>query len=308
MKRWLAAALAALTAWIVTGAVTADPEPAGAQSTGIEIRRTQDAAFLPAQNRDDPLYILALGSDARPGVCMPVDRCLADSIQLIAVNTRKHAATILGFPRDAYVPIPGRGDGKINNALQDGGPELVVETVENLVGVDVDYYLLTSFDGLTSMVDAVGGINVEIEYPMHDPFSGTDFDPGIEHLDGVEALRFSRDRKSVPNGDFGRSLNQGRLIAAALAGLRRDVEEDPAQLFRWIVAGVENVDTDLSFTEIFDLMLTALSIRQGRVTNAVVPGGLGFAGEASIVTLGEAAEALFKDLRRDGLLKKTSSG
>ena len=304
MRRWwlAAGALLGLVSWIAAGVVSVGAPAARAQpsSPGIELRRLQ-ASYLPSISERDPLFILAIGSDARPGVCMPVDRCLADSIHLLGVNTKKRSATIVGFPRDAFVEIPGRGQARINEALREGGPELIVETVEDLTGVTIDYYLLTSFEGLTGMVDAVGGINVEIPYPMNDPSSGTNFEPGIEHLDGREALRFSRDRKSVPDGDFSRSENQGRLIAAALRALQRDVEDDPAELFRWVLAGLRHIDTDLSFTEIFDLMVTALSIREQRVTNVVVPGGLGFAGSASIVTLGDAADALFEDLRKDGL-------
>ncbi len=307
MRRWsLAAALfLGLVSWIAAGAVSVDPPAARAQTAtpGIELRRLQEASYLPSIRERAPIYILAIGSDARPGVCMPVDRCLADSIHLVGVNTKKRRATIVGFPRDSYVEIPGQGQGRINEALHEGGPELLVETVEDLTGVTIDYYLLTSFEGLTGMVDAVGGINVEIPYPMNDPASGTSFEPGIEHLDGREALRFSRDRKSVPNGDFSRSENQGRLIEAALRAVKRDVEDDPAELFRWILAGIRHIDTDLSFTEIFDLMVTALSIKDQGVTNVVVPGGLGFAGTASIVTLGDDAEALFEDLRKDGLVE-----
>ncbi|HWC31905.1 MAG TPA: LCP family protein, partial [Actinomycetota bacterium] len=245
----------------------------------------------------------AIGSDARPGVCMPVDRCLADSVHLLAINTEERSATIVGFPRDSYVEVPGHGSERINEALREGGPELLVDTVERVTGVRVDAYLLTSFEGFIGMIDALGGITVEIPYPMHDASARTNFEPGPRRLDGLRALRFARDRKSGPNGDFSRSANHGTLMTAALRALQRDVQQDPADLFEWIVTGIRNLQTDLSFTEIFDLMVTALSIDKDRVANVVVPGGLGFVGSASIVTLGNDAEVLFRDLRDDGLLK-----
>jgi LCP family protein required for cell wall assembly len=309
VRRWIAAGVvvAGLAAWIAAGALSATSPLAAAQTPPVQIERVQHAEFVPAQRQRRPLFILALGSDAREGVCEPVERCLSDSIHIIAVNTRKRAATILGFPRDSYVPIPGHGSGKINEALHDGGPELVVDTVQQLTGIPIDYYMLTSFEGLPAMVDAVGGITVNVPYPMHDEFSGTDFDPGPTHLSGHEALQFSRDRHSAPNGDFNRSENQGSLMLAALAAMRNDFSKDPASLFTWIVAGVRNISTDLSFAEIFDLALTALSVDPHRVTNLVVPGGLGFVGDASVVHISPDAERIYEDLKADGLIRRRST-
>ena len=303
---WVAAPLAALVAWIAVGAISAETPPARAQTPAVTIKRTQRARFVPARNDRRPLFILAIGSDAREGVCLPVDRCLADSIHIIAVNAKKGSATILGFPRDSYVPIPGSGSAKINDALHQGGPELLVQTVEELTGIPIHYYLLTSFEGLPEMVNAVGPITVEIPYAMTDDAAGTDFEPGPEELDGREALAFSRDRHSGPNGDFNRSENQGTLMLAALEALRGDVRQNPGSLFRWIVAGVQNMQTDLSFVEIFDLALTAVTVKPARVTNLVVPGSLGFVGDASVVFIRDEAEAIYRDVADDGIVEPES--
>ncbi|MGH2723530.1 MAG: LCP family protein [Actinomycetota bacterium] len=307
MRRALAAAvaMAALIAWIVAGALGTEPREARAQSPTptVEIRRTQRASFLPALGPSRPFFVLAIGSDARPGVCMPVERCLADSLHLIGVNPRKGAATVLGFPRDSWVDIPGYGTGKINESLHAGGPAKVVETVEQLTGIPIDYYMLTSFHGLPRMVNSVGGITVNVPYDMNDAASGAFFSAGSRRLDGKEALAFSRNRKDTPAGDFSRSENQGLLLMAALDELRRDVGEDPVALFRWILAGTQHVHTDLSFAEVFDLMLTAVSIDPDLVTNCVVPGTLGFAGAASIVVITAAAEDIYRDMARDGLAR-----
>jgi LCP family protein required for cell wall assembly len=210
------ALFAAIATWIAGGALLADPPPAGAQTgTPAQIGHAGDASFLPgfaevAGRRT--LFYLAIGSDARPGVCEPVERCLADSIHLIGINPRRGGASILGFPRDSYVPIPGVGTQKINNALFAGGPELVVQTIEELVGVDINSYFLTSFAGLRHMVNSVGGVEVEIPYAMSDPSSGAVFEAGPQELDGKQALAFARNRKSTPNGDFSRSENQGLVM------------------------------------------------------------------------------------------------
>ena len=303
--RWGAALGAALLAWVVGGALLADP-PAEAQNPPIQFGHQQDAKYLP-QPGNDPLYVLAIGSDYRPGQGDSVERSLADSIHLIGVNPKEGAASILGFPRDSYVPIPGSGSQKINNSLFIGGPELVVETVEELVGVEIDYYLLTAFDGFRGMITDIGGIEVEIPYPMSDESSGAVFEAGPATLDGPQALALARNRKDVPNGDFSRSENQGRLIVAALDQLQRDVRRDPIRLFTWIVVGMQHLQTDLSLSEVFDLMLTALTIDPDQVTNRVVPGGIGTAGAASVVTLGSEADAVFADIADDGLLGPTAT-
>jgi LCP family protein required for cell wall assembly len=297
-----------LGGWIAVGALLAEPPVATAQTpTPMQLGHAGEAAFLPGFRGRRPIFVLAIGSDARPGVCEPVERCLADSLHLIGLNPRKGAASILGFPRDSYVDIPGVGTGKINDSLFHGGPELVVQTVEELVGVDIDYYFLTSFAGLRHMVNDVGGIEIDIPYAMSDASSGAVFSEGLQVLDGKQALAFARNRKDTPNGDFSRSENQGLLMMAALERFRKDVRKDPLSLFTWLVSGLRHIQTELSAGEVFDLALAALTVEPNRVVNRVTPGGLGFAGEASVVQLGSEAEAMFADIADDGLLEEPAA-
>jgi LCP family protein required for cell wall assembly len=295
-----------LGGWLVTGAVLAGPPEVSAQTSSppaVTVGHTQDASFPASFGTKRPFFVLAIGSDARPGVCEPVERCLADSLHLIGVNPRERAASILGFPRDSYVNIPGAGTRKINDSLFHGGPDLVVQTVEELVGVDIDYYLLTSFEGFRHMVNDIGGIDVEIPYPMSDASSGAVFDAGPAILDGKQALAFARNRKDTPNGDFSRSENQGLLLMAALEQLRRDVRREPLNLFTWMVAGITHIQTDLPASDLFELALASMSIVPNRVVNRVTPGGIGTVGGASVVTLGGEADAVFADIADDGLLE-----
>jgi LCP family protein required for cell wall assembly len=304
MKRTLwSLPVVVLIAGIAAGAQSVTPRAVRAQTPAIEIHRVQKAEFAPAQGEDRPIFILALGSDGRPGVCMPIERCRADSIHLIGLNARKGAATILGFPRDSYVNVPGAGTRRINEGLFYGGPELMVETVESITGISVDYYMLTSFEGVRSMVNGVGGIPIEILYPMNDAASGSNFEPGRKKLDGAEALAFSRDRHSAPVGDFGRSENQGRLIVAALEKFRKQFGRRPAVLLQWIQIGMKHIDTDLPLKELFDLALAVTQIQADKVTNLVVPGGTGTAGAASVVFISGAAEEIYRDLADDGIVK-----
>jgi LCP family protein required for cell wall assembly len=293
-----AGALVAIVGWIAVGTVAADP-PLG-QALPPALERGMAAEFRPGVPSSGPLFLLAIGSDARPK--QSVTGARADSLHIIGVNPREGRAAVLGIPRDSYVPVPGAGAEKINAALFFGGPELVVRTVEQLTGIRIDGYLLTGFLEFRKMVTKVGPIEVVVPYPMNDAASGARFRAGSTRMTGPRALAFARNRHDAPGGDFGRSLNHGRLILAALRALRDDVRKDPLALFRWTAAGFEHARTDLSLLELFELLNAAVSIEPSRVPNRVVSGSGGTVGGASVIRLGSAAQAMFRDLRRDGLL------
>jgi LCP family protein required for cell wall assembly len=261
--------------------------------------KVRTASFTPEVPSDDAMFLLVIGSDARPG--QPVAHTRADSLHIIGLNPRLGRASIVGIPRDSFVPIPGHGVDKINASLVRGGPELVVDTVERLAGIRIDAYVLTGFEGFRQLVSAVGGITVNVPYLMSEPAMPT-LRPGRTRLDGGRALAFSRNRHDAPGGDFGRSLNQGRLIIAALQELQRDVREDPANLVAWAVAAARFVRTDLSFADSLELLLAANSIDPDRVRNVVVSGSGGLVGGSSVVFLGDRARAIFRDLARDAVL------
>jgi LCP family protein required for cell wall assembly len=295
-------ALLGLLAWVGANAFLGPPRRAGAQTATMEIRRAQKAGYLPRPSRDRLIVVLAIGSDARPGE--RVDRLRADSIHLIAVNPKKGAGTILGFPRDSYVNIPGRGTSRINDSMVYGGPPLVVRTVESITGINIDYWVLTSFKGFSRMVDGINGLTVRVRYPMHDRASGTNFNRGRHKFKGGHALAFARDRHSTPSGDFGRSENQGRLILAALKKFTGAFDEDPTVLFRWLRVGLGGVKTDLSLGELIDLGLMAAQVDPGKVRNVVATGSVGMAGSASVVHLTGSAQGMFRDIRDDGILNR----
>jgi LCP family protein required for cell wall assembly len=258
------------------------------------------ASLPPSVPRRAPFFLLVIGSDARPG--QSVSRTRADSLHIVAFNPRVGRGTIVGIPRDSYVPIPGRGVDKINASLSLGGPQLVVQTVEHLTGVHIDAYVLTGFDGFKRLVNAIGGLKIQIPYRMNDPFSKAHFRPGPAKLSARQALAFSRDRHDVPGGDFGRSKNQGRVILAALQQLRERFHHDPASMIPWAVAGTAELQTDLTLEQTVDLLLEATTIRPSRIRNTVVSGSGATVHGLSVVRLGSKAHAVFHDLARDGVL------
>jgi len=259
------------------------------------------AAFAPGLPSNGPLFVLVIGSDARPGRSAVNAR--ADSIHIVGVNPGLGRVSILGIPRDSWVTIPGSGTNKINAALVQGGPELLVRTVEQVSGIHIDAYVLTAFVGFERLVDAVGGLDVKIPYPIDDAAAGAHFQRGPEHLNRSEALAFARARHDVPAGDFSRSFNQGRLMIAALATLRQQVANGRlAALLPWVLAGGRSLHTDLSLAQIFELLLAAPAFEPSRARNEVASGSGTTIGGLSVVVLGERARALFRDLRGDAVL------
>jgi LCP family protein required for cell wall assembly len=296
--------VAALATLLTAGAVAAGVHLAGAHPAEaadlVEIHSVHGASFVPALEGKRPLFILVLGSDARPGQGIASQR--TDSIHLIGIDPAHDRATILGFPRDSWVPIPGHGTNKINTAMTFGGPGLTVQTVENLTGIRIDFWALTSFNGLINMVNGIGGLTVFIPQALHDRFSGAFFSRGVHHLRGGDALAFARDRHDFLSGDISRSKNQGTLMVAALDRLHVVFAKRPSDLLAWIALGWRNIHTDLSPQVLLDLALTATHVPVKNVNNLVVPSGTGNVGAQSVVFILPSAAGIYADMRADGVV------
>jgi LCP family protein required for cell wall assembly len=262
--------------------------------------KVRDAAYSPDLPSRGPLFVLVIGSDARPGQSVNATR--GDSLHIVGVNPATGTASVLGIPRDSFVNIPGRGTNKINSALSSGGPSLMVRTVEQLTGIHIDAYVLTGFRGFMQMIGAIGGVKIDIPYAMNDRYSGAHFRKGPTHLTSSEALALSRNRHDAPGGDFGRSMNQGQLIIAAFREFRRELRKDPFTMIRWGIAASKFLETNLSVAQMMQLMLAAPTINAGRIANEVVSGSRAMVGGQSVIRLGSRALAMFRDLRRDGVL------
>jgi polyisoprenyl-teichoic acid--peptidoglycan teichoic acid transferase len=295
MRRRLVATIASLAAGVAgLGAATLHATPAAS----VPLLQIGDAhaEFGPSLEGNRPIFVLVLGSDARPGT--PLERGLCDSIHILGINPRAKRASLVGIPRDAYVPLATGGTNKINVALAQGGRQAMIRTVEDLTGVTFDYYVITGFEGLTRIFDALGGLTINAPYAF-EGHAGTSFVEGKQTLSGAQALEFTRTRKSLSHGDFDRSMNQGRVLLAAFAQFRSQFRRDPTALFRWIAVGMRNVGTDVPLSELLTLAFTSSEIGPKRVTNLVAVGSIGSAGGVSIVNL-PTPHPVFKDVAADG--------
>ncbi len=293
-------AVSVLVAWVAGSALGAlgGVAPAAAQ-TGIVIGKAH-AGYAPSLTGSEPIVLLVVGSGARLGD--DVTHSLADSIHVLTINPDNHKATIIGIPRDSWVEIPGYGSSKINASMVDGGPDVLIQTVESLSGLTIDYYALTTFWGVSQLYDNLGGLTMDVPFAMQDSYSGSDFEPGVQTLDGKQVLAFTRDRHSLSGGDFARSENGGRVLLASLAEFRREFQVDQSALFAWIASGMRNVETSVPFDEVVALAYTASHINPKGVTNVVLPGSTGFQGTLSVVFLSQEKDVIFADVKGDGLL------
>ena len=251
----------------------------------------------------DVVWILALGSDARPG--QPVLRSRADAIQLVGINTRTGAATSIGIPRDSWVGIPGYGSNRINASLYFGGPQLMARSVASLTGIEPDYVFVSSFWGMRGMVEAIGGIVVHSEHAFSDVnLRPQGFRHGRNRLDGMGALAFSRIRKDLPAGDFDRSANQQETLRAIQRRVASRADR-PGFLERGVLAVLKHMDTDLSPAQLFALAQAVAQVDRSRITGCVVQGSYGNVGGASIVFPNvSAARRYGADARRDAVIRR----
>ena len=283
----------------VAGLGLATIQATPAASAPVFVIGRAHAEVTPVLTGDEPIFVLVLGSDARPGT--PIEKGLCDSIHILGFNPAERRASLVGIPRDSYVPLSTGGTNKINAAMPPGGPAAMVETVENLTGITFDYYALTGFGGMTEIVNAIGGLDIDVPYSFQG-FAGTSFEAGEQTFSGAQALEFTRERKELARGDFDRSMNQGRVLLAALAQFREQFADDPATLFRWLGIGLRNVDTDIPLSELLSLAFTATDMPPKRVTNLVAVGSIGTASGASVVNLPDP-HPMLQDVANDGYVK-----
>lgn len=187
---------------------------------------------------------LLLGSDSRAGlskeqqIAFGTDRDIggesrSDTIILVHTEPKQRRAIFLSFPRDLWVEIPGVGMGKINSAFEGGvdggGPARVARTITNLTGLRINHVLYVDLAGFEGLVDALGGVDMCVPYPMQDPLTGLDIQAGCQRFDGKTALAYVRTRHQVCDTipDFARIGRQQQFLRAVIAKLL-----SPAELLR----------------------------------------------------------------------------
>ncbi|MGM2631947.1 polyisoprenyl-teichoic acid--peptidoglycan teichoic acid transferase TagU [Bacillus cereus group sp. Bce040] len=192
-----------------------------------------------------PLSILLMGVDERGE-----DKGRSDSLLLFTLNPQKKSMKITSIPRDTYTEIVGKDKkDKINHAYAFGGIDMAVKTVENFLNVPVDYYVEVNMEGFRDIVDAVGGVDVYNELSFNQ--DGSSFTKGDIHLNGEEALKYSRMRYFDPRGDFGRQMRQRQVIQAVI---KKGASVSSLASYGDVLKAIEkNVKTSLTQDQMFDI-------------------------------------------------------
>lgn len=237
---------------------------------------------------------LIVGSDSRAGMSAAEKKKLhtgsaegkrTDSMMIL--HTGDNGSTLISLPRDSNVTIPTykgstsgktfQGTGrqvKLNAAYAEDGPTLLVRTIEANTGLHIDHYVEIGFAGFASIVDAVGGVEMNLDQGFKDKYSGADFKKGKQTLNGEQALAFVRTRHAFAASDLQRTKNQQKFLAA----LAHQVATpgtilNPFKLYPTMGAGLDSltVDKDMSLWDLADMFWAMKGVTGGDGTSMNMP-------------------------------------
>ena len=244
-------------------------------------------------------YVLIMGIDRRAE-----DIGRSDTLMLAAVDERQGRAVLLSIPRDTRIEVGSYGYDKINHAYAFGGHEMTLASVEKLVGVPVTHYVLIDTSAFERIVDAVGGVDINVEKRMYyeDPWDDNgglviDLQPGEQHMSGAQAIQYVRYRDG--EGDIGRIARQQHFMRALLAQF---ISPQVLPRISSVIDEVKNsVETDLSTRQLLTLANRMKDIASGGMTMQMVAGTPAYLGDISywIPDLVETRKELFAGVGRE---------
>ena len=227
---------------------------------------------------EDVFTILLIGADAYSDN----HRGRSDTTILVQVNAKDKTIRMASFLRDLYVKIPGRGSNRLNASYAWGGEKLLRRTLEQNFGVTADAYVEVNFERLVKVIDAIGGVEVEVSERERKQVNSilkfynekigqkeTDQlleESGLVHLTGKQALCYSRIRKI--DGDFQRTGRQRKVLEAAF---KKVTELSVAELTALVLGNLDVVRTDLTIGQIMELIPLALRCKNASFETMAVP-------------------------------------
>jgi LCP family protein required for cell wall assembly len=242
----------------------------------------------------DGTNYLIVGSDSRAGLSSEQKKQLhtgsaegkrTDSMMIL--HTGSNGDTLISLPRDSDVEIPTfvgsesgktyKGTGrhvKLNAAYAEDGPELLVRTVEYNTGLKIDHYVEIGFAGFASIVDAVGGVEIDIDKAFKDKYSGADFPAGKQKLNGDQALAFVRTRHAFAASDLQRTKNQQKFLAALAHQVATPgTVLNPFKLYPTLGAGLDSliVDKDMGLYDLGSMFFAMKGVNGGDGTSLNMP-------------------------------------
>ena len=253
-----------------------------------ELRQTLQEPSAPS----DPYYMLLLGTDGRPGET----EYRADSIILARVDPIHKRVTMLSIPRDTRVLWKGSYM-KINAVHYYDGANGMVQAVNELCGVHIAHYAEVNFDGLAGITDALGGVTVNVEQYMRDTENFSDvveLYPGVQKLNGAQALFFTRVRYAFADSDYTRMRHQRTFIKAMIAQILNT--GDPVAIANTVNSTASMVITDLSVSDIISLGTQMIGMNTDKdIYTAYVPSeGTEIDGQSYVIADKDALAKMMK--------------
>lgn len=207
----------------------------------------------------EPFTILLMGVDTGSNERKEKWIGNSDSMMLVTVNPDTKKTTITSLERDILVTLSGSDanemtgvEAKLNAAYASGGPEMAIQTVQDLLNIQIDRYVMINMEGLVQLVDAVGGITVtnEFDFPIKisdwEPEFTAVVEPGTHKINGEQALVYARMRYDDPEGDYGRQRRQREVIQKIMAKI---LAFDSVSRYRQILSAISrNMQTDIEIS------------------------------------------------------------
>lgn len=209
--------------------------------------------------------ILLLGTDARPGET----QTRTDTIILASIDPELNKVALVSIPRDTRVDIEGSTSDKINSANAVGGPELVAEKVEEIIGENIDYYVEMDFAGFKKIIDTIGGVDINVDQRMYKPSEDIDLKAGQQRLDGSQALAFVRFR-DYALGDIDRTKHQQIFLKAL--GNEMLHAKNIVKLPALVKVVKENIDTNLGTADMLKMASWAPGFDSSSIIAQTLPG------------------------------------
>ena len=247
------------------------------------------SSLLDKRTKEDPKEELLTATDKATIMIMGVDERSddigrSDTLMVATIDPVKNETSLLSIPRDTRVAIPRNGYDKINAAYAYGGEKLTQRTVEDFLGIRIDHYVIINIHAFQKIVDAIGGIDINVEKRMYyeDPWDDDggliiDLRPGMQHMDGKTAVTYVRYRDE--DGDIGRVKRQQKFMRACV-----DAVTTPAILPRLpgiISSVIDSVKTDLSVRQMLEFIGTLKESQAKGLRTEMVPGRPLFIDEVS---------------------------
>ncbi|WP_245878926.1 LCP family protein [Streptosporangium subroseum] len=254
---------------------------------------------------------LLVGSDSREGLTKAQRKKLAtgaavgrrtDTMMLLHIPDGDGRPTLVSLPRDSYVPIDGHGSDKLNAAyaFPDGGPKLLARTVEKVTGLRLDHYMEIGFGGFVGIVDAIGGVEINVPQAIKDRKAGINLKKGLQVMDGGTALGYVRTRATGAIPDFDRTQRQRQFFSAVVKqAASPGVLINPFTSIPLALSAADSVGVGEE-SGVFNLLSLALAMGGNPVTTVVPIGSLPTINGQAVVKWDQTkALRMFKALAED---------